>query len=1057
MKRASTVLKHFAFYVLLAAGLIKILAVATAHIALQHRTEIQYWLSQQFGVPVSIAGVNVHWNSYIPRLTLQQLTLGENADLDLGNAQIGLHLPALIARRNVAPINLSLRGTQIHLLRDQSGATRIHGLSQPQSSDDPVDQLVLPAFIRIRDASVTWEDQKRGAIILLDDLDLQLINLGDEYLLDGTLQSSAGSVDIRANVTGNLLTSDWNAAGYARSSSFNTTDMFEEYLPRHYDFDNLLADVEIWTNWKDGQHQGSQGHFEVKPFSVSSKGKSVSIDALSGSLNYMITPIGWQLELVDLQYSTWQQDWWSDTVIISRRQENNVHETHIKADFLRVHDLIELAELEPALQEYLQPLLPLQVFADLENLQLSTLQKDQSTDWQLSTDLTALHTTAHDKLPGITNLDASIQANANHAQMHINTSDAAINLPKLFRTPIELQTLSGQLDWIKQDDDWTLFSQEIIAANQDIQTRTRLSLSSNPLFLDLQTDFQDGDARNAGTYYPTGIMNPNLVQWLDTSIRSGRVTGGSALVYGPLPHFPFHKHHDGHFEVLFDTEEVVLQYQPGWPVARNVKATTRFYNNQLDIAGHQGTILDSRASEIQVSIPRLHPPSQINIEAGVDGDFNDVFRILTETPLNDVFGERVAALSGNGPVNSQFELQIPLDGTLHYPFSGELTLEDATLVLQDWGIELSEANGSLLIDTEQPTASEIQAIALDTPILVDVDTTETAEIRIQASGDFPADNILALAPELPPMDISGSAPFTIDVTLPPNDETEKHASLAINSDLSGIAINAPAPLGKPSDTPRALHVLMPIEDVRKQIHVNYENGFELQLNADDGVNFNLNGTMFELPISEWGEYFSNLDLTGVNGSAIGVRNADVFIDQASFGPVETTNLGVVINHNDNGWFGYLSSELVKGNFTVPDLSNPGPVLVNLSELRIPYEPADDITVRVEAQPKTHPSYLDPRQMPGLRLKINSMYVNEALLGNVDVSAYPIDDGLIFDRLSISDGLVSLTSEGRWTMEQGSPESYLSATLAADDIGTLLSQMRLTENVEDIDGEVTLTA
>ena len=100
--------------------------------------------------------------------------------------------------------------------------------------------------------------------------------------------------------------------------------------------------------------------------------------------------------------------------------------------------------------------------------------------------------------------------------------------PRLFRDPLFLQRLQGPLTWQRRaSGGWRIDTPDLQAGNSDIQTRTRLHMefphaSEEPVFMDLQTDFKDGDAGTTARYLPVGIMRPAVIDWLDRSIVSGR-------------------------------------------------------------------------------------------------------------------------------------------------------------------------------------------------------------------------------------------------------------------------------------------------------------------------------------------------------------------------------------------------------------------------------------------------------------------------------------------------------------------------------------------------------
>ena len=88
----------------------------------------------------------------------------------------------------------------------------------------------------------------------------------------------------------------------------------------------------------------------------------------------------------------------------------------------------------------------------------------------------------------------------------------------------------------------------------------------------MQTDIADGDAASIRSYLPVTASPVKVVDWLERAFPAGRITHGSALFHGPLDGFPFEQHRDGVFQVHFETEDLVLDYAPGWPPLEQLSA-----------------------------------------------------------------------------------------------------------------------------------------------------------------------------------------------------------------------------------------------------------------------------------------------------------------------------------------------------------------------------------------------------------------------------------------------------------------------------------------------------
>jgi uncharacterized protein YhdP len=73
--------------------------------------------------------------------------------------------------------------------------------------------------------------------------------------------------------------------------------------------------------------------------------------------------------------------------------------------------------------------------------------------------------------------------------------------------------------------------------------------------MSLQSTFDIYDMTKTPDYLPVGILEQDLVHWLDNAFLAGHVEQGGILFRGALPDYPF-IHQEGAFEVLYDVQDV---------------------------------------------------------------------------------------------------------------------------------------------------------------------------------------------------------------------------------------------------------------------------------------------------------------------------------------------------------------------------------------------------------------------------------------------------------------------------------------------------------------------
>ena len=155
--------------------------------------------------------------------------------------------------------------------------------------------------------------------------------------------------------------------------------------------------------------------------------------------------------------------------------------------------------------------------------------------------LDALGTHAWQRLPALSGISGLIESNDNDGRLQLDSHQAGIELPLLFRKPLLLRHLGGDIEWHHYPALWRFQSERLLADNADVRTETRFTFDlprDGKPFLDLQTRFADGDVTTVSRYLPTHIMPPGVVAWLDRAFLGGRVRGGMALFHGRPADFP---------------------------------------------------------------------------------------------------------------------------------------------------------------------------------------------------------------------------------------------------------------------------------------------------------------------------------------------------------------------------------------------------------------------------------------------------------------------------------------------------------------------------------------
>jgi uncharacterized protein YhdP len=369
---------------------------------------------------------------------------------------------------------------------------------------------------------------------------------------------------------------------------------------------------------------------------------------------------------------------------------------------------------------------------------------------------------------------------------------ASIHAKSLFRQPILLQHLAGELRWQKRaNGDWLLASDNLIATSEDINTTTSFRYMLPPQgkgYLDIVTDFDKGRVEHASRYYPAFRMKPVVVAWLDRSLVGGYIPSGRFRIQGPLASFPFEDSDDGFFEVIFNVNNAEIDYKEGWPPLKNTDALVRFHGNRLTVGATKGKIYDNRIGHVTMEM-QLNPPSPLHVRGDISGSLDGPVRLLTESPLKEKFAPLMEALEFSGDGDLSIDMQVPISKKLKHggSFIGDLELRNAKVTAKRVALELQDVNGVLHITDTGASAQQLQATLLGSPLTMAITPMPDGATHISAAIDLADASLQQVIADAP---VSGRALWNVNLEVPSLAEMRR-GDLVVNSssDLKGMEID----------------------------------------------------------------------------------------------------------------------------------------------------------------------------------------------------------------------------------------------------------------------------
>lgn len=1069
-------LKSLLIAIVILWGLMALLVRSATPFIADYRDDLAAMLSDRLGAPVSIAALEARWYGLRPLVELRDIRIGEEPEaIDVAAAIVDLPLTGLLSGSPLDALRVTIDGLQLTAVREPGGQVRLAGLGRiDQEAPTGETAPPLPGRLQLVNTRVVWIDRKAGKPpITIDRITVMLQRDGQALTLRGRLDTPSGSADLAARLEGFLTTTDWGGVTYLRLDNLDVAALFEPYLPASYGLRSLELDLESWIHWEEALPRHSQGRFaldELLLHPLAEDALPLDLQHASANFSFSRRDDGLLIGVEDLRLELGEHRWPAGRLAFEYRAgDDGTRQIAAAADYLQIEDVVRILQVRLPHADLKEPFEALKPAGVLRDLRIKARLTPEDLTWRGSTDFAGLQIAPSQGAPGVAGISGSLHGQQDHIVLELDSRDATLDYPGLFREMLLLDRVQGRLDLTQLDDGWQLRSQRLAADAPHLRTVSRVDIEhrpQKPLFVDLQTDFRDGDAANAYRYYPAGVMSDKLVSWLDRSIKSGRIVAGSALFHGRTDEFAFEKTRSGSFQALFDVEDVVLDYNEGWPEIQQLAARVKFHGNQMDIHSDEGRIYDSRLNAVSARIGTLEPTGPLLVAGRIEGPLRSNLRVLREGALRERFGRFTEGLLGTGQTALDIGFQIPLGQLGDYALDGQLTFDENVLTLPAWDFELDKLSGRLDFTLDGFKARGITAQALGAPVAIDILPLADGAIRLRASAHLDTERIGRQLPALPSGIGEGSADFVIDIDIPsayaPPDSP---SMMTVNSRLQGIAIALPPPLGKPAAATRALNVQLPLSGRPTPGSLQYGDvlsarfskdarrvdvilgGGDARLQADTGIR--VGGRLDEVDLLAWQDAIAGLpEARAEHGLPVLL---DLIIDRLHADTLHLDALRLNATQQQGLWRGILDAPNLAGRFTLPVDSGSVPIQVELERLHLEL-PLGDVSVDTPPVPDPDAGP-DPLDLPGLVLSIADLRLNAAELGQLRLDARRGPGGLHLTEFSLREGALELASAGYWARDPAGLQTQLGGSFETDDLGGLLVDMGYSRQLEKAGGKV----
>ncbi|HEY2676531.1 MAG TPA: YhdP family protein [Steroidobacteraceae bacterium] len=1076
---------------LCAAGLVALLLILMLALKLildrapEYQAQIKDWFYGQTGYHIGFAHVSPAFRWYGPELYFDRLELRSKDDQRVlaraNGGRVAADVWQLIRSGKLLAGRIEVDSPRIAVAR--LGPTRFAVASEIELGGDDSSRETLrigdlPAGkLVIRRAVLTMQNWNPSLPLLnFEDVNIELRRDGEDLAVTFTAQlpeALGGTVSFQAAARGggDLQEVSWNAMARARAISFpGWRRLLPEYLG------NLESGNGSFELAAAGRGAAlTRANLDFSATNVAAKppgGPTVKFDQMSGDLSFTHSADRWSLSGKRVRVG--RADPESAFDVSWRQGDDGLVNLSAGASYLRAETLLPLAGLLPQkdLRDSLREIAPSGVWTDTS----IAFQRDKVGDpWrmQVQANFQRAGYAAVGAAPGLRGLAGSIAGNESGGHVYIDTNVAEFNWPAQFAKPVELEIFKAILLWKRTPQGLLVAGPEWRLKTHDGELHGKgswqqFSDGSSPV-LTLIGEIQNGNVANARNYLPHGLIAPPTFEWLSRALYSGRMPHASVLFQGPVKRFPF-RERDGIFLARCTLEGMILDYGEGWQPLDNLTATAEFRDEGMTARLISGRIGEVALDSVDADFHDFNS-GELKIHAAAHGDAANALNYLRSTPLDAIAEHSFSNVEAAGPLRATIDLFFPFKEFDHKKVLIHGDLDGATVNKTGSPIKAAAVTGDFDIDGGQVAHADVRGELLGGSFVMQARAPRKRPLtrtQLDFRGTVDGDQLRA-ALSLPAASLAGQTEWRAVVKITP--EPARERSVRVTSNLTGLEIRLPAPVGKAAAAPMpsVFDIQWPaVGGPRGNVALGTlaSSSYALDSGAD-GMRLAHASVIFgggdsapdETQLIDVSGSIQRLDLAGWLRLSTPDKDAkplSYYLHNARLNVAELDYLGLAFRDvsldlavTERSWRINSSGPNVAGSITIPNTAGAAdPWVLQFDRLRFDVAGTDDSP---NAGPDAN-GFSDPRAIPAVSFYARQLIWGERNFGDVTAMLVKLDDGASLKSLTVVDPHFTVNAQGEWRGKDAGV-SRIQGTLNSSDVQNTLKDLGYAEVIQAKAGKV----
>jgi len=642
------------------------------------------------------------------------------------------------------------------------------------------------------------------------------------------------------------------------------------------------------------------------------------------------------------------------------------------------------------------------------NGSLRLWRENDSLSFEFLSNLQSASVQAYNGIPKANNINAIFSLSNDSGYLDFRGKDSDIGFDTIYDESWRTELLSGYVSWQKQQDVFLVSGRDLAVQRNgaDISGGFRLEVRDTEAdWISLDLHGRNLSISDRLTYLPPKALSSELRSWIQEAFaksQTGQIDSVDVLVQSELSAGA-----NPHVRVQMAVSDAKVAFDKHWPTATKVNGLFEFDELGVSVQINSAFLLDLPVNDLLLTVPISNGSADwLNLKGAVNAESSTILTTLRETPLADTVLQPFASWQLEGRVKGDFDIGIPFSEKDQPKVQLGITFKDNQLLIKDIDLLSHIQKGHLNYSSSQGiTNSSFDITALGGASHLELSSNITPNDEFAVVGDLSGNvDIAEVAawhklPDAAIKKLSGKSSYT--ATLLVNQSQEGQVDFTVDSDLVGVSVDLPEPLGKATQEPRSLRIKVMGHERDVVVDVDYDAlskgrfflqdkvfvGGELILNGGQNQVLSatipkglvLTGNFERFSVQDWQSAFADFSGGGSESSA-GVEipalpewlsRVDLIVDDVVVNPDNTWHNFKVGYNVANGKSLFVSSDEM--NFS---LLNKGDV----PDLHFGFFSWN--TASSDASEGTsHESPISASQIPNMQLSVDQLYFNEKPYGD----------------------------------------------------------------------------